>query len=65
MNQTLTNKVKLIFDQYRGVILGTLEQVYGDTAQWNFVRGQLLKYLSDQRGLEHQIIKTISETDHE
>jgi len=66
MNQTTKDRIRGTFDLYRGFILAVCEQQYGDTDNWPFVRSNLLKLLSDQRGLEAKITEILlSEVFHE
>ncbi|WP_413289303.1 hypothetical protein [Bdellovibrio sp. HCB337] len=55
---SLEKQIKEIIDLYRSMILDAVEQELGDSPNWKFLRGRLLKALGD-RGLEGRIIEAI------
>jgi hypothetical protein len=57
--QNQTERVREIFALYRGILLDAIEQELGDTPNWQFLRGRLLKFLSPERGLEARIIEVL------
>lgn len=61
MNTALKAQIKQNFDMYKGLLLSLLEQSYGESKNWPFVRAQVLKIMSDQRGLESKIQEMINQ----
>lgn len=55
----LETQVNMVIDQYRAIILDSLEQEYGELESWPYTRRKVLKALGD-RGLASRIIEIIS-----
>lgn len=52
-------QLREVFSFYRGLLLDLLEQEMGQSPNWPFIRGRILKILSQDRGLEAKVMQTI------
>ena len=58
LQQRLIKSTVEIVDFYRGIVLDTVEQELGSSANWSFIRARLLKALGD-RGLSGRLRESI------